>query len=419
MRGIAIEQGLERDVLLALQGLSVCQLSFGHSNAVHEHEVRLRSCVRGDGLQLVVVDDPRYVKTVLEEESVFVNVAGDPDARPGNNDDLESVTDNPFDDDKPGYYYVSAGDGADGSNIDGEDVRGSEGDKTGIYALEKQDLFNILCIPPFSRQADVDSTTWGAAASYCDRRRALLLVDARSTDTTVENGESFQEFARGAVGSGFAKNAAAFFPRMKMPDLNKENRLQEFAPCGAVAGVMARTDLQRGVWKAPAGIQAGLAGVREFSFNMTDPENGRLNPLGINCLRNFPVIGNVVWGSRTLDGADRLASEWKYLPVRRFTLFIEESLYRGTQWVVFEPNDEPLWAEIRLNIGAFMQSLFRQNAFQGKSPKEAYFVKCGSDTTTQDDINKGIVNIHVGFAPLKPAEFVIIKIQQIAGNIDT
>jgi phage tail sheath protein FI len=148
-------------------------------------------------------------------------------------------------------------------------------------------------------------------------------------------------------------------------------------------------------------------------------ENGELNPLGINCLRSMPAIGPVVWGSRTLKGDDRLASEWKYIPIRRLALYIEESLYRGTQWVVFEPNDEPLWAQIRLNVGAFMHNLFRQGAFQGSTPREAYFVKCDKETTTQNDRNLGIVNIVIGFAPLKPAEFVIIKIQQIAGDIQT
>jgi len=127
----------------------------------------------------------------------------------------------------------------------------------------------------------------------------------------------------------------------------------------------------------------------------------------------------VVWGARTLDGADVLASEWKYVSVRRLALNIEESLFRGTQWVVFEPNDEPTWAQIRLNLGAFMQNLFRQGAFQGQSPRDAYFVKCDKETTTQDDINRGVVNVVVGFAPLKPAEFVVIKIQQIAGQIAT
>jgi phage tail sheath protein FI len=159
--------------------------------------------------------------------------------------------------------------------------------------------------------------------------------------------------------------------------------------------------------------------VRALAVNLTDAEQGQLNPLGVNCLRSFPVSGNVMWGARTYRGSDQLASEWKYIPVRRLALFIEETLYRSLQWVVFEPNDEPLWAQIRLNVGAFMQNLFRQGAFQGRSPREAYLVKCDRETTTQTDINMGVVNIVVGFAPLKPAEFVIIKIQQLAGQIAT
>ena len=173
----------------------------------------------------------------------------------------------------------------------------------------------------------------------------------------------------------------------------------------------------RGVWKAPAGLEAGLNGVLELTSNLNDGENGTSTRSG-STPSHLPGRGHVVWGARTLRGADTLASEWKYVPVRRLALFLEESLYRGTQWVVFEPNDEPLWAQIRLNIGAFMQNLFRQGAFQGSTPRDAYFVKCDSETTTQNDINLGIVNILVGFAPLKPAEFVVIQIQQIAGQID-
>jgi phage tail sheath protein FI len=245
----------------------------------------------------------------------------------------------------------------------------------------------------------------------------MLLVDAPVTGgapwVTAENAVNNISF----VDSLRDENAAIFFPRIMAPDPLKEFRLQPFVPSGSVAGVFARTDAARGVWKAPAGIEATLSGAQALTYKLTDGENGQLNPLGVNCLRSFPVTGNVVWGSRTLEGADRLASEWKYLPVRRLALFVEESLFRGTQWVVFEPNDEPLWSQIRLNVGAFMQGLFRQGAFQGTSPREAYFVKCDKETTTQDDINRGIVNILVGFAPLKPAEFVIIKISQIAGEV--
>jgi phage tail sheath protein FI len=145
---------------------------------------------------------------------------------------------------------------------------------------------------------------------------------------------------------------------------------------------------------------------------MTDLENGVLNKLGVNGIRKFPN-GIVNWGARTLDGSDDFGSEWKYIPIRRLALFLEESLFRGTKWVVFEPNDEPLWANIRMNLNAFMMGLFKQGAFQGSTPDKAFFVKCDGETTTANDRNLGIVNIVVGFAPLKPAEFVIITIQQI------
>jgi hypothetical protein len=170
------------------------------------------------------------------------------------------------------------------------------------------------------------------------------------------------------------------------------------------------------VWKAPAGINAALNGVQGMTYLMSDQENGLLNPLGLNCLRTFPVYGPVLWGARTLQGADAETSQWKYVPVRRTALFLEESLYRGTKWVVFEPNDASLWAAIRLNITSFLQTLFVKGAFQGQTPDQAYFVKCDGETTTQADIDNGIVNILVGFAPLKPAEFVVIQIEQLAGQ---
>ena len=179
---------------------------------------------------------------------------------------------------------------------------------------------------------------------------------------------------------------------------------------------MARTDAARGVWKAPAGTDASLAGVAGLAENLSDAESGPLNKIGINVIRTFPVYGPVVWGARTLRGADAVADEYKYIPVRRTALFIEESLRRGLQWVVFEPNDEPLWAQIRLTVGAFMHDLFRRGAFQGQTPRDAYLVKCDKETTTAGDIDNDAVNVVVGFAPLKPAEFVILQLQLIAGR---
>jgi len=312
--------------------------------------------------------------------------------------------------------------GADGSPLvdgDVDDAAGPTG-KQGMYALEDRDIFNLLVIPPLAFGTDVSDTTWAHAAEYCRERRAFLIIDPPDGTTTppaTTAGVGFDALAATlSPGSLDAQYAGYFFPRF-----NAINPLtgvpQEFAPSGAIAGIFARTDASRGVWKAPAGLEAGLNGILELVYNVTDGENGALNQVGVNCLRTFNLMGSVVWGSRTVQGSDALASDWKYIPVRRLALYIEESLFRGTQWVVFEPNDEPLWAQIRLAIGAFMQNLFRQGAFQGRTPREAYFVKCDSETTTQNDINLGIVNILVGFAPLKPAEFVIIKIQQMAGQV--
>jgi hypothetical protein len=298
---------------------------------------------------------------------------------------------------------------------------GSRANKQGLYALEKADLFNLLCIPPDTQDGDTTAAVYQAAMAYCVERRAMLIVDPPTGwDNNPDTAAATARDGLGALNlSGIAaRNAAIYFPRVIQADPLRDGQLDTFVPCGIIAGVMARTDAQRGVWKAPAGLDAALNGIQGLSVNLNDAENGMLNPIGINCLRSFPINGRVVWGARTLRGADQIADEYKYIPVRRLALFIEESLYRGTQWVVFEPNDEPLWSQIRLNVGAFMQNLFRQGAFQGRTPREAYFVKCDRETTTQNDINLGIVNIIVGFAPLKPAEFVIIKLQQMAGQIE-
>lgn len=291
--------------------------------------------------------------------------------------------------------------------------------KRGLYALEQADLFNLLCIPPYRSNDgvnfDAEPIVLSAATVYCEQRRAFHVIDSPSTwDTKADALDGLDTFA-----DPRSRNAALFFPRLRQPNLLRANAIETFAACGAVAGVFARTDTQRGVWKAPAGLDAGLVGVPQLSVPLTDAENGELNQRGINCLRAMPASGRVVWGARTLRGADQLADEYKYIPVRRTALFIEESLFRGLKWVVFEPNDEPLWAQVRLNVGAFMHNLFRQGAFQGSSPRDAYFVRCDKDTTTQNDINLGVVNVVVGFAPLKPAEFVVLKLQQIAGAIET
>ncbi len=310
---------------------------------------------------------------------------------------------------------IGGAEGEDGDAPGATDIIGTQAVEphTGMYALDYVDLFNILCLPNAADLADPNMrTVVTRALQYCESRRAFMIVDipesVNDTQGMKEWLDDHAEFRH--------PNAAIYFPRPRIPDPQNEYRLRAVGASGTMAGLYARTDGSRGVWKTPAGIEAVLSGVTDLAVKLTDAQNGTLNPLGINCLRSFPVYGNIAWGGRTLHGADALASDWKYLAVRRLTLMIEESLFRGTKWVVFEGNDEKLWAKIRQNVGAFMMSLFRDGAFQGTDPKAAFYVKCDKETTTQNDINQGIVNIEVGFAPLKPAEFVVIKIQQISGQ---
>jgi uncharacterized protein len=315
----------------------------------------------------------------------------------------------------PESAWVNLTGGADSGAPDSALLKGTgTAPKTGLYALDAiaPDIFNLMCVPAAADLAAGFTDLVTAALTYCEEKRAFLILDIpEATDQLAEM------IAWMGTNDGVrSKNAAVYFPRVLIPDVANGSRPRNVPASGTMAGVYARTDSTRGVWKAPAGTDAVLRNVT-LPVKLTDLENGALNPLGINVLRTFPVIGPVAWGARTLDGADQKASEWKYIPVRRMALFIEESLYQGLKWVVFEPNDEPLWAQIRLNVGAFMQGLFRQGAFQGITPRDAFFVKCDKDTTTQADINLGIVNILVGFAPLKPAEFVIVKIQQMAGQL--
>ncbi len=293
------------------------------------------------------------------------------------------------------------------------------GTKNGIFALDKilPFVFNLLCIPAAADLPATDNgpmrAVYSSAISYCRSKRAFLIVDIPSSVNTTSEMDSWL----GGTPSLVDDHAAVYFPRLVISDPLNNSRPTNVAASGTMAGVYARTDASRGIWKAPAGTDAALRNA-SVAVTLTDLENGGLNQQGINVLRNFPIYGNVAWGARTLNGSNAAASEYKYIPVRRTALYIGESLYQGLKWVVFEPNDDRLWAQIRLNVGSFMNNLFRQGAFQGSNARQAYFVKCDSETTTQNDINLGVVNIIVGFAALKPAEFVVIQIQQMAGQLE-
>ena len=293
-----------------------------------------------------------------------------------------------------------------------------EANRTGIYALNKivGDNFALLCLPSTALMQDSNRQTVQTAASkLCGEHRAMYVVDppihgpGSTGQLTVE---AMRQLALDEL-TELAETAAVYYPSVTITDARRAHRQIVVGPSGTIAGIMARTDTERGVWKAPAGTEAVLRGASPV-LKLSDADNGPLNAMGVNVLRTFPRLGDVCWGSRTTDGADMKASQWKYVPVRRTALFIESSLFASTKWVVFEPNDEPLWAQIRLNVDTFMHNLFRQGAFAGSKPRDGYLVKCDSETTTQSDMDNGIVNIVVGFALLKPAEFVVIHISQKA-----
>jgi phage tail sheath protein FI len=283
---------------------------------------------------------------------------------------------------------------------------------SGLHLLDSI-AFNLLCVP-----AETDATAIDALQQYCAGRRAFLIVDAPQSATTAllsSKGPVASDLASSLAGAG-AVDSAYYFPWVLAPDPLHPGQSALFPPCGFIAGIYAATDARRGVWKAPAGSEAVLKGAVGLQCNLTDEESAQLTAQAVNCLRLLPNAGTVVWGARTLAGADGLASEWKYVSIRRLQLFIESSIDEGTRWAVFEPNTENLWSRLRLTVGSFLEQLFRQGALQGTKPEQAYFVKCGSDTMTQADIDRGIVNIEIGFAPLRPAEFSVIRIQQIVGQ---
>jgi uncharacterized protein len=316
-----------------------------------------------------------------------------------------------------GTYWAAAGSPpSDGTPPTQDDYLGDELSRTGFYALDSVDLFNLMVVPG---DGIAGETEWqavrSAAAVYCQSRRAFLILDA-PVGWTRGNQLTAPTSAIQTLNSGIGDpsiNCAVYYPRVQV---NDGGTLRYMGPSGMIAGIYAATDASRGVWKAPAGTNAAMTGVTSLEVILTDKQNGLLNPLGINCLRRM-AAGYLVWGARTVAGFDNSGTQWTYVPIRRMVLFLEESLYRGTQWAVFEPNDEPLWAQIRMNLNAFMMGLFTQGAFEGSTPSQAFFVKCDSETTTQADIDQGIVNIVIGFAPLEPAEFVVITIQQIVGNL--
>jgi hypothetical protein len=283
-----------------------------------------------------------------------------------------------------------------------------------MYTLDSIEpaLFNILCLPATGNFDDAQAfVTTSAASEYCRKKRAFYIVDIPERIKTVNDMLAWS----GDYGNAQAYTSAVYFPRLVLPDPLNDYRPRNVGASGTMAGIYSRTDTARGIWKAPAGVDAVLKGV-DVAVKINDDLNGLLNPRGINVLRSFPIYGNIAWGARTLAGADALSSEYKYINVRRLMNFIEESIFRSMKWAVFEPNNEVLWGKIRLQVNSFLSDLYSKGAFQGPTPAASYFVQCDGKTTTPLDIDLGVVNVLIGVAPVKPAEFIVLQFQQIAGR---
>lgn len=285
----------------------------------------------------------------------------------------------------------------------------------GLYALDLIDPVNLIVIPPYTASGDIDPQVLFDVIGYAEARHAIAIIDPPSS------WDRAAAAATAAADPGYpaSANAALYFPSVRRPDPGGGPATVTMAPSGSVAGVIARTDALRGVWKAPAGVGATLDGVTGLAVSLSEDEIGELTLLGVNCLKPVPGAGHVVWGARTRAGSESLDSQWKYLQVRRMALFIESSLMRGLRWVESEPNGPPMWEEMRDRAEAFLGGLFRQGAFAGTKPDDAYFAKCDRETTTPVEMDRGVVRLLAGFAPAKPAEFVIVDVELAAAAAKT
>jgi phage tail sheath protein FI len=292
-------------------------------------------------------------------------------------------------------YVVRSADAAAGA-------RASRALHQGMYALEEVEAFNLLCMPGTS-----DAGVLSSAEGYCRDRGALLLADAPLRAETPA-----QVLASISGGWPRSSHAAVFHPWVYVE--GKDGKRHVAPPSGGIAGMLARNDATRGVWKAPAGRQAHLEGVCALHASLEEAEATRLAEAGVNCLRMASSLGAVCWSARTLHPSDRPTPELAQIPVRRMANFLEDSLVPALYWTRFERNDATLWAHIAAQAEEFMHGLFTAGAFQGDTEAQAYFVRCGTDTIRSEDLTQGRVGIDLGFAPLKPGEFVRVRIHCLA-----
>lgn len=264
-----------------------------------------------------------------------------------------------------------------------------------VLAASRADGFDLLCVPDAVHVADRAVPLYEKALAVCRLHRATLLVDP---PPGLGGDTEMAEWLRQAVPLR-SPDAALYYPRLRL------DNGADAGPGGSVAGIIARLGRERGVWKAPAGPGATISGAG-LDMAVTAQRQEVLNPQGINVIRAMGSAGPLVWGSRTLS----VEPEWRHLAVRRTVLFLERSLRQGLEWTNHEPNCEPLWEGIRASADGFLEELWRAGALMGAAPRDAWFVQCGRQTTTDADIRQGHISIVIGFAPIRPGEFLTFRL---------
>ncbi|WP_298685458.1 phage tail sheath C-terminal domain-containing protein [uncultured Methanomethylovorans sp.] len=317
----------------------------------------------------------------------------------------------PSDTDLDKFYFEALDGGSDGtSSLKRRDFLGDPtavpGTKEGLTALGDIDEISILCAPdlhqlPFDSDGKIFINDLLTQCENLKDRFAILDVG--------KNKPNVSGLTITSTAGRQSKYGAIYYPWLKVYD-PLSRQIRQIPPGGHVAGIYARSDTERGVHKAPA--NEVVRGALGLEFDLTKDEQSILNPRGINVIRNFTDRGILVWGARNIV----LDPLWKYINVRRLFIYVEGSIEKGTQWVVFEPNNERLWARVRATITQFLTTVWKDGALMGTKPEEAFFVKCDRTTMTQDDIDNGRLICVIGIAPVKPAEFVIFRIAQWAGG---
>ncbi len=266
--------------------------------------------------------------------------------------------------------------------------------------------FNLLVLP---RDDAIDPATqqeiWRMASHFCREKRAMLLIDApHEWAGLVDVQDAWSDLGILRVREGIAlESAAMFFPRVMVRDGDAE---VPTGCCGAMAGLMTSFDDAHGVWTPAAGLDAIVAGINGLEHQTTEDDASLFGSEGVDVLRTLPE-GIVCWGARTMAG--HTGSWWKFIPVRRMALFVEQSIEQSIGWVANENNDPLLWQGIQASVGSFLDDIWKRGALEGDTAEKAYFVQCDGETTTEEDIAMGKIHFHVGFAPLRPEEFMVLE----------